>query len=100
MDKRLVRRAGIFLLMLVCALLVAFVPVRAATAYDEADIRAIMNQAFANGDLEVSITVDRTFSVNEYQAKQEAESYARELAGILEETALKNGKLMNGTSYS
>lgn len=100
MDKRWVRRAGIFLLMLVCALLVAFVPVRAATAYDEADIRAIMNQAFANGDLEVSITVDRTFSVNEYQAKQEAESYARELAGILEETALKNGKLMNGTSYS
>ena len=94
------QRTGIFLLVLVCVLLAAFVPVRAATAHDEADIRAIMNQAFASGDLEVSITVDRTFSVNEYQAKQEAENYARELVGLLEETALKNGKLMSGTSYS
>ena len=100
MDKRWGRRTGIFLLVLVCALLAAFVPVRAATAHDEADIRAIMNQAFASGDLEVSITVDRTFSVDEYQAKQEADSYARELVGLLEETALKNGKLMSGTSYS
>lgn len=100
MEKRWVRRACICLLVLACALLAGFVPVRAATAYDEADIRAVMDQAFANGDLEVNITVERTFSVNEYQAKQEAENYAGELIGLLEETALQNGKLLNGTSYS
>ena len=99
MRKKWLQRAG-FLFVLVCVLLAAYAPVGAATAYDETDIRTIMNQAFANGNLEVEITVDRTFSVDEYQAKQEADEYAFELIGILEEVALKNGKLMNGTSYS
>lgn len=99
MKKRW-KRAGVFLFTFACVMLAALVPVRAATANSDADIRQIMDQAFANGDLEVTITVERTFSVNEYQQKQEAEAYAAELAVMLEESALKNGKLMNGTSYS
>lgn len=100
MNQRWVQRSGVILLVFMCALLMWVVPVRAAVAYDEADIREIMNQAFANGDLEVSITVDRTFSVDEYQAKKEAEEYGDELSRLLDEIALQNGKLMSGTSYS
>lgn len=100
MDKRRIQQTGRFLLALVCMLLTALVPAEAATMYDNTEIRAVMNEAFANGDSEVNLTIERTFSVDEYQAKQEADSYASELIGMLEETALKNGKLMNGTSYS
>ena len=100
MNKRWVKSAGVLLFTLACVMLTAILPVKAATANSEAEIRQIMEQAFANGDLEVTITVDRTFSVSEYQAKQEADAYAAELIKILEESALKNGKLMNGTSYS
>lgn len=99
MRKKWLRCAG-GLLVLVFALLAAYVPAAAATAYDETDIRQIMDRAFANGDLEVSITVERTFSVNEYQARQEAESYGNELWQLLSEAALRHGKLMSGTSYS
>lgn len=100
MNKRWVQKTVGFLFAVVCMLLAAFVPARAATAYDEADIRQIMEQAFSNGDLEVSITMERTFSVNEYQKQQEAERYANELQLLLEEAALKNGKLLSGTSYT
>lgn len=100
MSKRWMKRAGVLLVTFACVMLAALVPVKAATANSDADIRQIMDQAFANGDLEVTITVDRTFSVSEYQKKQEAEAYAAELAVTLEEVALKNGKLMSGTSYS
>ena len=100
MNKRWVKSAGVLLFTLACVMLTAILPVKAATANSEAEIRQIMEQAFANGDLEVTITVDRTFSVSEYQAKQEADAYAAELIKLLEESALKNGKLMNGTSYS
>lgn len=100
MKKEWMKRAGVFLFTFACVMLAAFVPVKAATANSDADIRQIMDQAFANGDLEVTITVDRTFSVNEYQAKQEAEAYGVELYALLEEAALKNGKLMkSGTPF-
>lgn len=99
MKKRWLHRAG-FLLILLCMLLTASVAVNAATAYDEAGIRAIMNQAFANGDPEVAITINRTFSVDEYQAQKEAENYGDELRVLLEEAALKNGKLLTTTSYT
>lgn len=99
MDKKWMRQTGGFLFALVCMLLAALVPVEAATLQSDAEIRAAMNQAFANGEPEVSLTIERTFSVDEYQAKREAESYADELIGMLEEEALKNGKLMKGTSY-
>lgn len=99
MNKRWVKSAGVLLFTLACVMLTAILPVKAATANSEAEIRQIMEQAFANGDLEVKLTVYRTFSVDEYQAKQEADNYASELIKFLEETALKNGKLMNGTSY-
>lgn len=100
MRKRWLQCLGC-LAVFFCVLLTAYTPAVAATAYDEADIRQIMEQAFANGDPEVDITIDRTFSVDENQAKQEADAYAREqLMILLEEAALKNGKLMNGTSYS
>lgn len=100
MSKRWLQRAGVCIFVLMCALLAAAVPVRATTIYNESEIRGVMEQAFENGDLEVSITMDRIFSVDVNQAKQEADVYARELIGMLEEAALKNGKLMNGTSYS
>lgn len=99
MRKKWLQCAG-GLLVLVFALLAAYVPAAAATAYDETDIRQIMDRAFANGDLEVSITVERTFSVNEYQARQEADSYGKDLSSMLCEVALQHGKLMSGTSYS
>lgn len=99
MRKRWLRQIG-FLAVLFCMLIATYLPAFAATAYDETDIRQIMEQAFASGDPEVEITIDRTFSVNENQAKQEADAYARELMVFLEEAALKKGKLMNGTSYS
>lgn len=99
MRKRWLRQI-IFFVVLVCVLFAACLPAFAATAYDETDIRQIMEQAFANGDPEVEITIDRTFSVNQNQAKQEADAYARELIVFLEEAALKNGRLMNGTSYT
>lgn len=99
MSKRWLQRICLCAALL-CVCLAAARPVAAATAYDEADIRQIMDQAFANGELEVSITIDRTFSVDENQAKQEAKSYADQLGEYLSEAALKNGKLMNGTSYS
>ena len=99
MSKRWLRRAG-FLAVLVCMLLTVPAPARAATAYDEDDIRQTMDQAFANGDLEVSITVDRTFSVDGSQARQEAEDYGNELSQLLGEEALQNGMLMIASSYS
>ena len=99
MSKKWLRRAG-FMLVLVCVLLTAYKPAVAATAYNETDIRNIMKQAFVNGESEVSITVERTFSVNAAQARQEAEAFGGELCSILNEVALQNGKLMNGTSYS
>ena len=100
MSKRWLQSAGVCVFVLLCALLAAAVPVRAATVYSESEIRGVMEQAFENGELEVCITMDRTFSVDINQAKQEADVYARELIVMLEEAALKNGKLMNGTSYS
>lgn len=100
MNKRWMRKLGGFLFVLVCVLLAAGVPASAATVQSDAEILRIMNLAFANGDLEVNITVERTFATSEYQAKAEAEAYASELMVLLEEAALNNGKLMNGTSYS
>lgn len=100
MDKRWVRKAAGFLFAFACVLLAACLPAKAATAWDDNDIRQIMNQAFENNDLEAVITIDRTFSPDENQAKSEAELYANQLLVYLEEAALKNGKLMNGTSYS
>ena len=100
MSKRWLQRIGVFAFVFFCAVLVAVVPVRATTIYNESEIRGVMEQAFASGDLEVSITMDRIFSVDINQAKQEADVYARELIGMLEEAALKNGRLMNGTAYS
>ena len=85
MDKRWVRKAAGLLFVFACVLLAACMPVKAATAWD---------------DLEAVITIDRTFSPDENQAKAEAELYANQLLVYLEEAALKNGKLMNGTSYS
>lgn len=100
MNKRWVQKWSAFLFVFACVLLAAFAPVHAATAGSDEEIRQIMDQAFANGDLEVSITVDRTFAMSEYQAKVEAEAYANELMALLEQAAISNGKLMNGTSYS
>lgn len=99
MKRRYFRWMGFFAILF-CVLFAAHMPADAATAYDENDIRQIMDQAFANGDIEVVITTERTFSVEEAQTKQEAEAYAQELVRLLEETALKNGRLMSGTSYS
>lgn len=100
MEKRWMRRlTGVFFAF-ACVLLAACMPVRAETAWDESDIRRIMNQAFENDDSEAVITIERTFSPDEYQAKSEAEAYANELAVLLEEAALNNSKLMNGISYS
>ena len=100
MDKKQVQRAWTFLFMLTCALFMTFMPVHAATVRDESDIIRTMNQAIVNGDLQVIITVDRTFSVDAKQAKQEAENYGLELLRLLKETALKKGKLVDtGFSY-
>lgn len=100
MDKRLVQRLAGVLFAFACVLLVACVPVRAEIAWDESDIRWIMEQAFESNALEAVVTIERTFSPDEYQAKMEADAYANELIVLLEEAALKNGKLMDGTSYS
>ena len=100
MDKRWVRRFAGLLFVFVCVMLVWRVPVKAATAWDENDIRLIMNQAFENGELEAVVTLERTFSPDEYQAKAEADAYASQMVVYLEDAALKNGKLMNGVSYS
>lgn len=100
MKKRWMQRASGFLLMLVCLLLVTGVPVRAALASDETQVRKQMNTAFASNAQEVVVTLDRTFAVEEAAAKSEAESYAEELLVLLEEVALDNGRLMRGTSYS
>lgn len=100
MNKRWVQKLSGFLFVLVCVLLAAGVPASAATVQSDTEIRQIMNQAFENGELEVCITIERTFATSEYQAKAEAEAYASELMVLLEEAALSNGKLMNGTSYS
>lgn len=99
MSRKWMQKTACFLTVFACALLAAFVPVKAETARDDADIRRIMEQAIANGDSQVSITVERTFSVDEYQAKKEAEEYGDELGMLLGEAALQNGKLMSGTSY-
>lgn len=99
MSKKRLQRAG-FLLVLVCILLAAYVPVHASTAYDETDIRQIMDQAFENGVSEVDITIERTFSVNQNQASQEAIAYGDELSRLLTEEALKHGILLNGTAYT
>lgn len=88
------------LFALVCVLFLACEPAEAQVAWNEDDVRQIMDQAFKNGALEAVITLERTFSPDEVQAKNEAAAYADELAVWLEETALKNGKLMNGTSYT
>ena len=79
MDKRWVRKAAGLLFVFACVLLAACMPVKAATAWDDNDIRQIMNQAFENNDLEAVITIDRTFSPDENQAKAEAELYANQL---------------------
>lgn len=100
MDKRWVRKFAGMLFVAACALFVMCIPAQARTAWNEDDIRGIMNQAFENGDLEAVVTIERTFAPDEYQAKAEAENYANELLVYLEEAALSNGKLMNGVSYS
>lgn len=94
MNKRWVQRAAAGFVVFVCTLLLFWMPVKAETARDDADVRRIMEQAFANGDTQVSITIERTFSVDGYQAKQEADGYANELFVLLQESALKYGRLM------
>lgn len=98
-DQKTLRTIKGWLFMLLCACLLTAAPSRAA-AQTQSQIREAMDAAFLSGDTEVVLTIDRTFSVNEYEAKQEAESYAQELVTLLEEVALENGRLMNGTSYS
>ncbi len=98
-DQNRLRRIRAWLFVSACVLFMAAVPSQAA-AQTQSQIRETMDTAFSNGEDEVVLTLDRTFSVNEYEAKQEAENYAQELMTLLEEVALENGRLMNGTSYS
>lgn len=99
-KKNWMHRVWGCLLMVSCLLVLAGVPSQAAVVYNNTQIRAAMNRAFENGDSQVNLTINRTFAVSEYDAKREAESYAQELVSMLEQTALKNGRLMCGTSYT
>ena len=100
MEKKQRNKIGSFLIAVAACLLVCCMPVQAATVYTQEQIREAMEQAFDSGDTQVSITTERTFSVNEYERKQEAESYAQELWDILQEVALGKGLLLNGMVYS
>ena len=100
MEKKQRNKIRSFLIAVAACLLVCCMPVQAATVYTQEQIREAMEQAFDSGDTQVSITTERTFSVNEYERKQEAESYAQELWDILQEVALGKGLLLNGTVYS
>lgn len=99
MNKRWKRMAVLLLAIASCVLWTAVTSAEAAVVQGETQIRQIMDRAFVNGDLEVSFTAEQTYSTNLSEAKREAERYAGELIGLLEETALKHGKLMNGTAY-
>lgn len=100
MKKDWMHRVYSCLLMLGCLLVLAAVPAQAAVVYSDTQIRAAMDRAFENGDPQVNLTINRTFAVSEYDAKREAENYAQELVSMLEQAALKNGRLMCGTSYT
>lgn len=100
MKKTWMRGIHRCLFMLGFLILLAVTPAQASVVHSEAQIRACMERAFKNGDSQVNLTIDRTFAVSEYDAKREAESYAQELVSWLEEAALKNGRLMSGTSYT
>lgn len=100
MKQKRLRIIKGMLLVLLCVICAAAVPSVGYAMQSQSQIRAEMEQAFSNGDTEVVLTIDRTFSVNESEAKQEADSYAQELIVLLETVALENGRLMNGTSYS
>ena len=49
MSKRWLQRAGVCIIVFMCALLAVAVPVRATTIYNESEIRGVMEQAFENG---------------------------------------------------
>lgn|GEM_PF-530961 len=100
MKKTWMRGIHRCLFMLGFLILMAVTPAQATVVHSDAQIRACMERAFENGDSQVNLTIDRTFAVSEYDAKREAENYAQELTAWLEEAALKNGRLMSGTSYT
>ncbi len=102
MEKRWMRKTCVFLLAagILSADFSPAEPVRAQLVNGDDEIREAMDLAFSNDELEVCITTERTFSVNPSQRSEEAESYAGELVGQLEESALDNGRLLEDTSYT
>lgn len=100
MKKDWMHRVCGCLLMIGWLLCVTGIYTQASTVHSTAQIRACMERAFEDRDPQVNLTIDRTFAVSEYDAKREAENYAQELVSMLEQAALKNGRLMCGTSYT
>jgi transglutaminase/protease-like cytokinesis protein 3 len=95
-----VKHVAGLLFAVLCVFLAGSVPAGAATLSTDSEIRAAMEQAFQNGDLEVVLTLEKTFSVDASQALQEAENYVDDLYDMLQETALEQNRIMTVKSYS